>query len=143
MSSITRIWTGEVWVRRSAFLVDEEGVLHVARRVVGRKIERFEVVVVVLDLRSVRDRQIPSETKIRLISSRVCVSGCFAADESRRAGKCEVERAAIRPRAVRCGEAASRSWSACTMRPELVEALAESAACLGRDALQLLEQLRR
>ena len=48
--SMVRICTGEVWVRSSSPVLQEEGVLRVARRMVVREVERLEVVVVVLHL---------------------------------------------------------------------------------------------
>ena len=57
---ISRICTGDVCVRRSSgdtrLAVEQEGVLRVARRVVGREVQSLEVVEVVLDLRAVGDR---------------------------------------------------------------------------------------
>ena len=57
--SMARICTGEVWVRRTTPDVllavrpgHEERVLHLAGRVVGREVERVEVVPLGLDLRS-------------------------------------------------------------------------------------------
>ena len=52
------IWTGEVWVRINSrsrsglrsWLGDHQRVLGVARGVAGRKVQRFEIVVVGLDL---------------------------------------------------------------------------------------------
>ncbi len=62
--SMVRICTGEVCVRSSKrsrcgfrfLLRDEERVLRVARRMVRRKIQRLEIVVVGLDLRTFFDR---------------------------------------------------------------------------------------
>ena len=62
-SSMVRICTGEVWVRRSSRpagspsrgCIDIERVVHVHRRMVGRKVEREEVVPLGLDLGADRD----------------------------------------------------------------------------------------
>ena len=50
-----RICTGEVCVRSSRPSAKVEGVVHRARRMIRRDVERFEVVEVILDLRTCRD----------------------------------------------------------------------------------------
>ena len=60
--SMVRICTGEVWVRstlRSPFCVrlEEEGVVHLARRMARREVQRGEIVVVGLDVRPFGDRE--------------------------------------------------------------------------------------
>ena len=57
-----RIWTGDVWVRstlRWAVAVgrQEEGVVHLARRMAGREVESGEVVIVGLDVRAFGHRE--------------------------------------------------------------------------------------
>ena len=48
---------------------EEEGVLHVARRVLGRHVQGFEVVVVVLDLRALEDLVAhPAEDRLDLVA---------------------------------------------------------------------------
>ena len=59
---MVRTCTGLVWVRsslRSPFSsgCEEEGVVHLARRVAGREVELGEVVVVALDVRPFGDRE--------------------------------------------------------------------------------------
>ena len=59
---MVRICTGEVWVRstlRSPFSSrrQEEGVVHLPRRVAGREVERREVEIVRLDVRPLGDRE--------------------------------------------------------------------------------------
>ena len=57
--SMTRICTGDVWVRNSTCSgsaeLDVQRVLHRARRVAGREVQRLEVVPVVLDLGTLGD----------------------------------------------------------------------------------------
>ena len=52
---MTRICDGDVSVRRRTSLVEEDGLERRARRVVGREVERVEVVVGRLDLAAVDD----------------------------------------------------------------------------------------
>ena len=53
--SMVRICTGEVWVRSNRAVGDKEGILHVARRMIFGNIERFEVMVIVFDIRAAGD----------------------------------------------------------------------------------------
>ena len=55
--SMTRIWTGEVCVRSRQVVVDVERVPGVPGRMVGREVERLEIVVVGLDLGPLGDRE--------------------------------------------------------------------------------------
>ena len=60
--SMVRICTGEVWVRRSLRLVpvdavQEERVVHLARRMALGEIQRGEIVIVGLDVRTLGDRE--------------------------------------------------------------------------------------
>ena len=57
---MVRICTGEVWVRSSSGVPScsasqIEGVVHLPRRMLGRDVERVEVVQVVLDVRALGD----------------------------------------------------------------------------------------
>ena len=104
--SITRICTGEVWVRSTVAVGDEERVLHVARRMVGGNVERREVVVVVLDLRALGDAEAQADEDVddllhRLRERMQRDRGC-----GRRPGSGDVDRA----RAATCwARAAARS----------------------------------
>ena len=57
--SMTRIWTEEVWVRRSrrsdSSVLEVKCVLRIARRMIGRRVQRVEAMILVLDLGAVRD----------------------------------------------------------------------------------------
>ena len=55
--SMPRTCTGEVWVRSRLPSVQPERVLHVARRMVGRNVERVEVVIFGLHFGAVEHRE--------------------------------------------------------------------------------------
>ena len=91
---IVRICTGEVWVRsslppgppRAVGTLQIEGVVHLARRMLGRDVEGGEVVEVVLDVRPLGDARSPSTPKMATISSMVWLMGWRRPSASGRAG---------------------------------------------------------
>ena len=92
-------------MRSRTFCVQEERVLHVPCRVVGRKVERAEVVVVVLDLRAVRDGEPHGDEDlldlVEDLGQRVPAAG-----EPGPSGEREVERVAAVPGRGQVGSAA-------------------------------------
>ena len=58
------------------FTLNEKGVPHIARGVIGRNVELFEVVLVQFDLGSVKPRGSPAARTPWRYSLSVCVIGC-------------------------------------------------------------------
>ena len=99
-----------MWVRSSlrspsGVRLQEEGVVHLPRRVRGGKFSADEVVEVVLDVRALRPRAKPISAKMAIISSITCMVGCT---EPLRRGGAGRERSS-RPAASWASSAASSS----------------------------------
>ena len=77
---MVRICTGEVWVRSRMLSSTKEGVLHVTRGMVLRKVEGFEVVVIELDLGPFGYLKAECRQRFRVISSVTRVIGCLVAE---------------------------------------------------------------
>ena len=120
-------------------VLDEEGVLHVARRVVRREIERTEVVVVVLHLRplahGIADAGEDVDDALAHQGDGVQAAYWFREGRARRVGGCLF----LRPGMVLHG---SGQFLEAVLRQLLqaVHALAEGAFLLGRHLFEVLEQ---
>ena len=129
-------------MRSSAFFAQEERVLHVARRVVRREIQRLEVVVVVLDLRSVGDAE-PHRDEDRLdLVERLGERMLRAARSGVRPGSV---RSIRRRRAAVRGEATAAFCvvQLLHVRAELVEGFAERRAFVRRGPSSAGRRARR
>ena len=100
---MVRICTGEVWVRStmrepSGFCVEIESVVLLPRRMLGRDVERGEIVEVVLDVRALGDREAEIAPRSATISSHTWLTGWMVPWRSGRSGKRDIDLLDAEPR---------------------------------------------
>ena len=112
-------WVLEVWERRSIFFVDVEGVLHIAGGMVGRKVQSFVVVIVVVDVGAVLNGKSHADQRSRELRPSF-VSADVLCREAAAAGKGDVDFFYIEALGLfdlgKLKRACSQSWAISSLR---------------------------